>query len=376
LLGSQDPQNRLITLRPVVTFRVDANAANLSDVRDFVVSRQGTVAIRQPQDGQVAFVTSTGSVTVFGRRGGGPGEFRNTHRTGWLGDTLWVADNGLRRVTLIRPQQQLGRLISYPLNISSLGKQLIGNDAHYSLSGVRAVYSDGTLLLQLTPQDFNASAVGVSPERFDLLMVRVDTAGVVRDQIARVSGQRHCIVAYKGNGFTGSVPIPYCRVDVPEDVSPDGGLIATVSDIHVDDKRGTYRITLIAASGDTLFSRQHNYAPIVIPRATADSALRARLASANPEQLVAVRSMALPPSFPPLRRLIVGTDSTVWLERWTVGPEHQFVVLNSLGVATAIASSGANQRLVVPSTREAWLLEDNEAGEQSIVKVRLDSPGA
>ena len=44
---------------------------------------------------------------VVGRDGEGPGEFRRPNYAGWNGDTLWVSDQGLMRITLVSAEPVL-----------------------------------------------------------------------------------------------------------------------------------------------------------------------------------------------------------------------------------------------------------------------------
>jgi hypothetical protein len=171
------------------------------------------------------------------------------------------------------------------------------------------------------------------------------------------------------------VPIPFCAVGRPEDVSPDGRVVVSLSEVAVDSDEGSYRLTAVGSTGDTLFSRRYDYAPIQIPRSVADSAIQARLGSRSlsPEQAAAIRSMRVPQLYPPLRGIVAGSDTTVWLERWTTDAERHFLVLDRRGVATASVQLSRNQRLVIGRTNEAWVVEEDSTGRQSIVRLRLET---
>jgi hypothetical protein len=369
-------------LRAVETLRLDADSVSLSEIDGFVVLSDGDlVAVPQRQDLHVAFVTTDGRKTVFGRRGGGPGEFQQLRGFGVVGDTLWVADNRLRRVSLILPQQELGRLIPYPSAIATGGdgQVLVGTGGSFSLAQIRGLQADGSILVQINPATADLWDPPKDAEwRGDPLIVRVDGKGVVQARV-RLPFQRHCYVPYRGNdagsAFVGSVPIPFCAVGRPEDVSPDGRVVVSLSEVAVDSDEGSYRLTAVGSTGDTLFSRRYDYAPIQIPRSVADSAIQARLGSRSlsPEQAAAIRSMRVPQSYPPLRGIVAGSDTTVWLERWTTDAERHFLVLDRRGVATASVQLSRNQRLVVGRTNEAWVVEEDSTGRQSIVRLRLET---
>lgn len=65
--------------------------------------------VSQPALSQVLVFDSLGQLSAtLGRRGDGPGEFRDLLSIGTLGDTLYVTDRGRQRVTYFRDGQLLG----------------------------------------------------------------------------------------------------------------------------------------------------------------------------------------------------------------------------------------------------------------------------
>jgi hypothetical protein len=70
--------------------------------------RDGRLAWTDGRPGQFLLRDTRGTVRVVGRRGAGPGEFNSVGQLGWLGDTLWVSDGRLPRVTFF---SDTGRLI-------------------------------------------------------------------------------------------------------------------------------------------------------------------------------------------------------------------------------------------------------------------------
>lgn len=86
------------TLSLVLELRIDAADADLSPVGWIAVAKDGTIAVGQSQDHLIRCFDARGaSLGTFGRDGAGPGEFRYLTIQGWLGDTLWVSDVGVRR---------------------------------------------------------------------------------------------------------------------------------------------------------------------------------------------------------------------------------------------------------------------------------------
>jgi hypothetical protein len=63
------------------------------------VDRRGDLYIRDASLLGIQVVDSAGkSLRVLGRNGRGPGELDRTTTWGWIGDTLWISDEGLLRV--------------------------------------------------------------------------------------------------------------------------------------------------------------------------------------------------------------------------------------------------------------------------------------
>ncbi|HQW66021.1 MAG TPA: hypothetical protein PLJ23_03220, partial [Gemmatimonadales bacterium] len=99
----------------VPDIRISPEQHDLTDVGFIAWARDGSIAIGQAQDQAIRYFNAQGDpIGRIGRSGEGPGEFRMMLRAGWLGDTLWVFDNMLRRVTLIAPPIRLLRSLPVP----------------------------------------------------------------------------------------------------------------------------------------------------------------------------------------------------------------------------------------------------------------------
>ena len=99
-----------VSLEP--DLRIDGYAADLVPVEWVGVSPRGTLALFQGQDATVRFFDPEGNLLgSVGRRGSGPGEFESLIRGGWVGDTLWVSDLQLSRITLISPDLEFVRVL-------------------------------------------------------------------------------------------------------------------------------------------------------------------------------------------------------------------------------------------------------------------------
>jgi hypothetical protein len=83
----------------------DSGSGRFGDVAE---GRDGRLAWTDGRPGQFLLRDARGNVRVVGRRGAGPGEFNSVGQLGWLGDTVWVSDGRLPRVTFF---SDTGRLI-------------------------------------------------------------------------------------------------------------------------------------------------------------------------------------------------------------------------------------------------------------------------
>src|SRR3954464_7919991 len=106
LVAQSSPPKRQI----VEDLRLDATAEDFPDVGPVTVGPRGQIVVPISNDQQLRIYDATGKKTAtFGRKGSGPGEFRRATWFGWTGDTLWVYDTDLRRVTYVSPAATLIR---------------------------------------------------------------------------------------------------------------------------------------------------------------------------------------------------------------------------------------------------------------------------
>src|SRR5689334_19461011 len=93
--------------------RLDANAEDFPRVRQAYVGPRGQIVVPLFEDRQLRIYDSTGARRArLGRSGAGPGEFGDFSSLGWKGDTMWVADGSLRRISYYSPGDSLLRVES------------------------------------------------------------------------------------------------------------------------------------------------------------------------------------------------------------------------------------------------------------------------
>ena len=173
------------------------------------------------------------------------------------------------------------------------------------------------------------------------------------------------------NGF-GNAVIPFCA-GLLESVAADGSRNAFINDMASSATTGSYRVTVIAANADTMFSRVISYRPVAIPKEKHDSVINERLAtySTRPEFVTAYRNLPLRTHYPPVRSILLGRDNTTWLELWTPAAERSWMVLDSRGNGIATLKVPSNVTLLAVQLNMVWGLETDVDGVHSVVRYRV-----
>ena len=82
---------------------IDQDAVPLTRIQQLIAGPDGGAWAIDSRIPGVLRIDPGGSISVFGRRGSGPAEFRDPWRLSLVGDTLWVTDVGLDRITGVDP---------------------------------------------------------------------------------------------------------------------------------------------------------------------------------------------------------------------------------------------------------------------------------
>jgi hypothetical protein len=245
---------------------VDDAESALTYVSVLLEGEDGRVYLGQPQDGYVRIHGPGGELLGrLGHEGDGPGEFRSLQGIGWWAggrDTLWAFDQQLRRVSLF------GRDGAFVRSIS------LANDPFRELmrTMVQTVLPDGSALGSASYPSYALAAgqiTSVPVLRFPLAggepQVVVETLPGNGQLAIRVGeGQLYSGQPYADEAFT-LVSGEASRVAV---VEPSAATDASFAD---------FRVTMLNAEGDTLWSRAYPYDPTPIPTSEIDSVRTARL---------------------------------------------------------------------------------------------------
>jgi hypothetical protein len=408
----------LRTLTATRDLYVDANTADLTRITGMLVGRNGDIIMRQMSDGLIRYFDSRGTPFTFGRMGDGPNEFRNLREAGFVGDTVWAADIGLGRVTLISPSRTSIRMYDFPRVITTPGPN---GPYTTSASFPVAIYSDGSHLMWLStvlqggmgggiaggrgsgggvtvsgvvgsggggasvitpPVPVSSGARGprfTPPPWFrradttaSLGYVRVTAAGQF-DRVVAWLPRVDCGVRFRTpSGGTGNALTPFCAPNL-DAIASDGDRVAIVTGVNATSAPPGYRLIVIGSDADTLVSRTITYRPVAIPREKNDSVINGRIeqTAGRGGFAEAYRSMRLPTHYPPVRAIVVGRDKTIWLESWTPAAERSWTVLDPRGNPIATLKLPANVTLLAADLESAWGTETDVDGLNSVVRYRL-----
>ena len=251
--------------------------------------RSGTLAVVLPQSGSVLFRSGAGGGAQFrqlGRTGQGPGEFTRPVSTGWQGDSLWVFDFGLNRVTWLDRE---GKLLGSEQGKEAGGIYPLrdGTWLRFSSSGLE----DSSAQVFLIEQDRKASR-------------RVLTYSWPKSRMLQISGQGQTIV-----GIQPFAPRAVVLVD------PRGELVA----IEPTTNPGAVRIRRVTPNGNPIAEQSVTLPTQALTDALFDAAVSrmreggGREHRALPEEVVR-KAINRPSHLPAVRGQLIADDGTLWLQ--------------------------------------------------------------
>lgn len=331
------------------------------------LSPTGNLAVFNPNEGRILVFDSLGRHReTVGRTGRGPGEFARTAggqfatRLGFVRDTLVALDDALRRVTLFRNGGAVARSFPYP---TKLPAGFVSVQPLSLLAGqtflAKAIGSSDALARRTSPR---AAA--------DSAFVVLNADGVIDRFIAAVPPDSNLVVVRASGYSRPAAPVPF-RWDPRPATSPNGQLLViATNEQSVDDRRHT-RISVLRATGDTVFVVRIPYVGTAVTPRMIDSAmmkLRAITApNAGMEQLVRARIPTVVTHFKPP---VVGDDGTVWLPRnLDISSPPEFIVVSSRGkVSGTVRLPRGRSELRVVGANCIWVTELDDDGFYSLVR--------
>lgn len=337
--------------------RIGGEAADFTKVLWLAVSRTGTMIVAQPMDGNLRVYDAAGRpLKTLGRSGGGPREFGAVGMSGWTGDSLWVHDASLARLSFVRPDNTLGEPRLPPsVPSAALPKEIVGMALGTAPS---AVYPDGSALFRLSaPGRTDANRDIGRREAYWL----IDAKGQAK-QVVLGSDSEICTVHFEG----GFLFRPFCRETLLRE-SPDGMHLAAVDQLN----DSTVEVAMMRRDGGVIWKRRVNLLPMPMTNAAWDSIISTRVRPTTPPAArSAWRDLKAPSKFPPVRTLLVGRDGSLWLEGWgkNVRP---WTALRPDGSVLGVVNLPGRAKLAVADVKQIWTIELDQDDLPSIVRYRV-----
>lgn len=301
-------QASLPRTRGVETLRITGSVEDLSNVAWLVGFPDGRIAAGLPVEGVVRWFGPDGKkLGDFGRRGEGPGEFRAPLQGGRAGDTLWVLDRQLGRLTFVRPGAFPMRGFSSLPSPSEFNGSLGGkNPVAGSVTGVLA---GRRFLFRLFELD---SAVLRGAERISRFAV-TDSIGRLQSLLPWADSSGRCSVPYTSGKTVGSVGVMFCAEPILS-VSPTGDRVVRVTADNSSATTSTFAVAVYAPTGALLSKAAFRVPAVPIPKRMADSIQAGMVEHARSAEARAARKKAkIPPAYPPVIEVVVADDGDIWL---------------------------------------------------------------
>ncbi len=339
--------------------RIGGVAADFTKVLWLAVGRTGTMIVAQPMDGNLRVYDAAGRpLKTLGRSGGGPREFGAVGMSGWTGDSLWVHDASLARISYVRSDATLGEPRPTPAPPSATVPK--GMAALMGGGPPAALYPDGSTLFRISapaPEDAKGNFGRREAYWF------VDPRGAARQIVLGQVGET-CSVIYEG----GAIFKPFCRETLLRE-SPDGMRLAAVDQIN----DSTVEVAMMRRDGAVTWKRRVTLTPMPMTSAAWDSIIATRVRPTTPP---AVRNawgaLKAPSRFPLVRTVVVGRDGSLWLEGWGKNVRPWTALRPDGSVLGAVNLTG-RAKLAVADVKQIWTIELDQDDLPSIVRYRLGS---
>jgi hypothetical protein len=356
------------TITPQADLRIDGQEHDLVPVTWLGVSPGGQLALIQWQDYNVRFFDESGALLgTVGREGQGPGEFRRPLRGGWIGDTLWVSDPELGRVTLISPTLEVVTAFATPAVARPQPQD--ADTLHEYRSPVPYGFRSRDTLLATGLMRVDGQAQDPSA---GYPMLRVTSSGEIIGQVARIPLDEGLSVTIRTGNGVAFMPIPY----FPRSqwvVAPDGKRIAILTTDMSSVETASYRVRVFDELGRVVVDRTQTFEPVRIPQAKMDSAIAATVAR-RPEMRVefeAALREAARTYYPEAEQIVLGSDYRIWIGLRATDQGQPWLVHDSEGKPLERVILPGNAMLRAADDTHIWAVERDEFDVESVVRYKL-----
>ncbi|HEX3928441.1 MAG TPA: hypothetical protein VHW65_10620 [Gemmatimonadales bacterium] len=339
---------------------IPADDTMRAHIGQLILLPTGELALVSDQDNIVHFLPLTPGMSgsTFGREGEATGEFRNTRWLGTQNGELWVEDVELKRVTYVDSAHNMTHTLREPTTVAMPGS----TPEPFVALFTQGMTADNLFVVLALRGMGQQRPDWATPEEWrGTPLLKVTRSGQIVTVLAWIPPNPCEMRIAARIGFTG-FETPLCSGSLFRTAS-DGSTIAVAT---MDQAAHNYRITSIRMNGDTAFSRVYSYTPIAIPDAAYDSAatvVRTRLASISTPMPEATR----PDGYPPLDKLVIGRDGSVWLGEYLTGTTRTWQVLDADGHSIATVQLPGNVDVQVAERGQVWGVARDKDGDRGVV---------
>jgi hypothetical protein len=354
-------QTQTVTELKVVA-SVDPAGQLLGEIEWITRGPSGLVAVSDRGSGQVHFFFPDGrKAGAFGRRGEGPGEFTNMASSGWLGDTLWVADRNRFGVTYIDSKRRtLLRMEKWPARLIGQLPEGVGRASTWS-GMPRAIQKDGSLLVAVAERTSMQGDGQVIARQY---VLRIGVNGEVSSTLG-VTPARNC------SPRSGLLTLDnlLCGAAYPV-FAPAAGLFATIEDLP--SQNADFRRTAVHLRdhlGRSVYSSTLTEQSVEMSQQVRDS-LVGWFSTRGPQGAKAA-SFLRNRKLPLVQRVVVGSDSVIWVLTNTRAGQR-WVVLDSRGRIVRTVRPPKGLTIWSVWREGAWGVLEDASGGEAVVRVGWD----
>lgn len=354
---------------------LDAEEHDFPAVRIFWVGPRGQIVVPIQQDQQLRIFDSTGTLLArLGRRGEGPGEFQSLSGLGWKADTMVVVDSRLRRFTFVAPEGTLLRSTRYWTPTLGPGMSAAGGASREERLTSFYPYAEQPAGAQVGTGNLAPVPGAARASTGEAVFVRVSHDGRPR-VFATIPAFRDPRWSVEVDIFGFALPFALTPQSA---VSVTGERFAHLWSAATSPAGGTWTVTAMRDTGDTLFVRTFPFSGVRIPAAVRDSVLAAMLREPNegaadlPQRRAAISRDRMPPVYPGVEYLLHGLDRSIWVALRPTAEGTPVVMLDGdTGEPVARVLLPRGERLRQATRTRAWVTRMDDDGVASVVRYRI-----
>lgn len=352
-----------------ITGSVDPSPG-LGEVSAIAVDDEGNIYIPLFVQGTILVYDDEGRpVRSIGERGRDPGEFDRVYGLGFVGDSLYAIDFGLRRVSYFSRDGELLR--TWDLTPPPV-------DPPFAPGMPFAVFADGSMAIGTAwPPTIDREALRRVPQ------LRIEAGGESADTVAWLGYERTGRRVEDELGRPLPVGSPLSD-DAFAIFSADGSRLVSIDrTLPEDGGTSTFGVAVSDGWGDTIYSRRYEYEPREVDDEAIDQiveqgAARIQGAFQSPEDAETfVRSaMFLPSYYPPVTNAVFTDEGRLWIQRENVPDEpERWLVLNESGDRVARVTLPERLRVVVIRDDKLWGIGHDENGSTYVARYAIERDG-